>query len=101
MDERTVAKLNSLELDPQVKILAARAMKLVEETTTRQKLKGLDTDWVYRMQLKDDIKAVEKCLKQLSKGKLKKQDQLITELEKDVVKLKTSSEAILGWQFED
>ena len=66
---------------------------LVAEVRQRAEEKRLELDMTCRMQLRDDCKAVEKCIQQIDAGKhVEKNNE---ELELAIIRLKTTAEALL------
>ncbi len=85
-------KLENLDqLPAEVKIMLVNGQQLVDETRNAGKGRGLDL--TSRMQLRDDCAAVERIIEKIKKGKFKQRD--IDGLEPAIIRLRTSSEAIL------
>lgn len=85
-------QLNELPTD--VKILIANALELVNKTQKMMKERSYEVDLPGKTQLKSDCKAIEKKIKEFSKGKATDKD--VKELEVLVVRLNTSAAALLG-----
>ena len=84
-------RLNDLPTD--VKLLIANAQVLVNKTKQSMKENPYDIDLSGKTQLKSDCKAIEKKIKEFSKGKFTDRDE--KELEVLFIRLKTSAEALL------
>lgn len=85
-------KLENLDqLPAEVKIMLVNGQRMVDETRKAAKGKGLDL--TSRLQLRDDCAAVENIIEKIRKGKFKQKD--INGLEPAIIRLRTSSEAIL------
>lgn len=85
-------KLENLDqLPAEVKIMLVNGQRMVDET--RKEVKGRGIDLTSRLQLRDDCAAVENIIEKIRKGKFKQKD--IDGLEPAMIRLRTSSEAIL------
>ena len=85
-------KLGNLDqLPAEVKIMLVNGQRMVDET--RKEVKGRGIDLTSRLQLRDDCAAVENIIEKIRKGKFKQKD--IDGLEPAIIRLRTSSEAIL------
>lgn len=85
-------RLNDLPAD--VKILIANAQALVDKTRILMKEKPYIVDLTGKAQLKSDCRAIEKKIKEFAKGKATDKD--VKELEILIIRLTTSSKALLG-----
>lgn len=79
------------QLPAEVKIMLVNGQRMVDET--RKEVKGRGIDLTSRLQLRDDCAAVENIIEKIRKGKFKQKD--IDGLEPAMIRLRTSSEAIL------
>jgi len=84
-------RLNSLPTE--VKILIANAQALVDNTMKWMKENPYHVDLSGKTQLKGDCRAIEKKIKEFSKGKVTDKD--VRELEVLFIRLTTSAEALL------
>lgn len=82
------------DLPTEVKLLIANAQALVDNTQKRMKENPYHVDLSGKAQLKSDCKAIEKKIKEFSKGKATAKD--VKELEVLSVRLNTSAKALLG-----
>lgn len=97
LKEKFLVKLNTLPAE--VKISVARGLSLIEKTEDLMHKKWGDYDMSAQFALKDGIKELERTMKELSKGKVT--EKLTSKLDLDIIKLKTLSENILHWTFEE
>lgn len=95
--EHDMQELNFLPAD--VKLQIVKAQKLVDETRKRMGRPGVYLDLTCKTELRNDCRAVERQIGRFQKSReLQKEAETLRKL---TVYLKTSSENILHWKFED
>lgn len=87
------SKLN--DLPAEVKLLIVNGQTLVDEVKNKMSDKEYHFDLTGKMQLKNDIKAVERAIKIISKGKINNEN--IKSLETAIVRLRTSIDGIVNF----
>ena len=65
---------NLNDLAPELKILLVNAQVTLDDARSKMKEKGLSVDLTSRLQLRDDTKELERCIKKLERGKFKDKD---------------------------
>ena len=80
-------------LSNEMKLLIVQGQTLVSQTHERVTEQFKDVDLICRLQLRDDCKAVERFIKKFKKGRVTDKD--MEELNKAVIRLQTSADAIL------
>ena len=65
---------NLNDLAPELKILLVNAQTTLDDARSKMKEYGLRVDLTSRLQLRDDTKELERCIKKIEKGKFKDKD---------------------------
>lgn len=65
---------NLNDLAPELKILLVNAQVTLDDARSKMKEKGLSVDLTSRLQLRDDTKELERCIKKIERGKFKDKD---------------------------
>lgn len=65
---------NLNDLAPELKILLVNAQTTLDDARSKMKEHGLRVDLTSRLQLRDDTKELERCIKKIERGKFKDKD---------------------------
>ena len=65
---------NLNDLAPELKILLVNAQTTLDDARSKMKEKGLSVDLTSRLQLRDETKEQERCIKKIERGKFKDKD---------------------------
>jgi len=87
-----VERLN--HLPPEIKVKVVEGLSLVEKTREAAKGRGFELGLTGKAQLRDDCNAIERCIERFYKKNYK--DKYVKELELAIIRLKTTSGALLG-----
>ena len=65
---------NLNDLAPELKILLVNAQTTLDDARSKMKEQGLRVDLTSRLQLRDDTKELERCIKKIARGKFNDRD---------------------------
>lgn len=92
-------KKEAINLPEDVKLKIEVGKDLLNETKKRAKEKGFELTLTYKMQLDDDIRFLNRAMEKVEKGHFGEKET--QQLEKAIQCLKTTSENILEWKWEN
>ena len=85
---------NLNDLAPELKILLVNAQTTLDDARSKMKEKGLSVDLTSRLQLRDDTKELERCIKKIAGGKFKDKD--VEKLRLAVIRLETVVDGVFN-----
>ena len=85
---------NSNDLAPELKILLVNAQTTLDDARSKMKEQGLRVDLTSRLQLRDDTKELERCIKKIARGKFN--DREVEKLRLAVIRLETVVDGVFN-----
>ena len=85
---------NLNDLAPELKILLVNAQVTLDDARSKMKEHGLSVDLTSRLQLRDDTKELERCIKKIARGKFKDKD--VEKLRLAVIRLNTVVDGVFN-----
>ena len=85
---------NLNDLAPELKILLVNAQTTLDDARSKMKEQGLRVDLTSRLQLRDDTKELERCIKKIARGKFNDRD--VEKLRLAVIRLDTVGDGVFN-----